>query len=1344
MTEGTSAAIRVMDGLEQPPFTKSDSRKDQDNIFKSNTEDHADDFANSLNFSYMNHSANEGGDQSAHFHEEFRADEPLLPLIDDQFKVKIEALQVTGTHTKPETRAAPVEIEAEILIPDPQVDYGAICLSELKEEAAQEALKVLRSNEHNLDFGNVAVPYGFLERLLNADAYCGDEEPALGRRLLCLRARDRKSFAVFKMSQEDLKVEVPVYLAARDGRLLNAVSIVDNPEDDYSLVLCFVGDAPETSKDGHTLLVYKVTEDLQVDLLDYEFGLEHAPKKIACNQSWCCFSDNTELQRFRLLHFYDPAKVSSWEKVGDRYQDLVVVSKIVNLDSSSKLKEVDISSIDGLLLITSEKNIVIANSLGSQYKLSLLPEHKEEVVCAKFLKNSTSGRQDECFISLELTQGHIYSITDRNIGTFKTSHIQTFLIPIGQGGPKDINFVGSEVFLTENLLMIFFHGDFYFVCFSIGKQDSGHSAIPIVVGSIQAKLKYAERSHQVRFLETDLGKLLPICICKNFLMNPPYRLSYKLEGLLGDGLFSSKQSNQTERTGTALHMFKENGDSLPISIKKEDAVEGIPEEKSSTVEGTRTQGDSSVLSQLPGDSVDRAAPKETKDSSSLGVDLQEKEKSVVHKEEIPAKGQVTGGDLQEQPEVQEPEVENVSESDDEAAEETSRKSQESKPDTKKDSQEANSHSESGHELKDSAVEHAANLPSEPARQRSQGPDNQRRSDDEAVAREESREVRRNPEVNTSRNHFFNDHSDSHIIHDTSKEFDQGNKCLDAIVPKNSAFDNFIKIEMNIDANTPKVSVLNFEERESIRSMPIEMTPTNEISETQIDPKKEHKTHSVTPNDHNGPKKQDLIQTKNPNSKKPEKIDPKKRGRPRKDKEPEHTIVTRKPLDKDKQRNDKYVKDEFVPKDTSTIYREKEPKEKDKTKESNNFGGQQLSPERNTEEIEYVRKVKETPPPAYPQEKFLLKEQKSQQDDKKAELKEIKETSSFDIKPLLESLLESKLDTIEFGMKSLLDREGHREEVFKKNLRDVIESLVDEKLIKVLKENFNCLMSNNFNEVFEELVVPICEKYLTKVFDKTNSIFEKGLKFYVDKISIEERKASQLKDQFSLMMNQFLANSKVFSKSTQDFAQISKELTVNQNKEITKTLSDLEEKMEKFSEKQDKILDMMEKMMFNQQKNIEEDKKIDVPPSFKEISPQVNQREPQQAGQIDTLSEQLKSLIMTLQVPYQGGYGVPQPAPSLSSADHMRSYPGSYMMSQNPVHFAIPGPQPPMGYPYMNTSQRGNSFSSAQHSVGSTTPLPQQVIMGPPLPANNPGHGLSDSQIRDLLVSLSRQKDGDKE
>lgn len=164
------------------------------------------------------------------------------------------------------------------------------------------------------------------------------------------------------------------------------------------------------------------------------------------------------------------------------------------------------------------------------------------------------------------------------------------------------------------------------------------------------------------------------------------------------------------------------------------------------------------------------------------------------------------------------------------------------------------------------------------------------------------------------------------------------------------------------------------------------------------------------------------------------------------------------------------------------------------------------------------------------------------------------------------------------MKGMLGGVGAEElDEIKRTINKALAQYLEEKLMADLKDNFQGLMKVSFSEAFESVILPSFEKYLVKIFDKTNLIFEKGFKYYNEKIMIEEKRNSQVKEQFAQILNMLLENSKSLKKTTVEFSHVTKEINTSFTKDILKRITVLEETMEKLSEKQDRSMDLLEKL-----------------------------------------------------------------------------------------------------------------------------------------------------------------------
>ena len=74
---------------------------------------------------------------------------------------------------------------------------------------------------------------------------------------------------------------------------------------------------------------------------------------------------------------------------------------------------------------------------------------------------------------------------------------------------------------------------------------------------------------------------------------------------------------------------------------------------------------------------------------------------------------------------------------------------------------------------------------------------------------------------------------------------------------------------------------------------------------------------------------------------------------------------------------------------------------------------------------------------------------------------------IDFKQDLQRLLDQRLDEFKHQMRQFTASEQSQEDRIENIVRKSMEKYVEDKLIKDLKNTFNCLVSNNYNEVFED-------------------------------------------------------------------------------------------------------------------------------------------------------------------------------------------------------------------------------------------------------------------------------------
>ena len=134
--------------------------------------------------------------------------------------------------------------------------------------------------------------------------------------------------------------------------------------------------------------------------------------------------------------------------------------------------------------------------------------------------------------------------------------------------------------------------------------------------------------------------------------------------------------------------------------------------------------------------------------------------------------------------------------------------------------------------------------------------------------------------------------------------------------------------------------------------------------------------------------------------------------------------------------------------------------------------------------------------------------------------------------------------------------------------DSIQSDVQEKLSEVIKSK----VKTEFISSFEDLVLPVFEKYLQKIFEKVCATFEKGHKFYVDRLSIENSKFNNLRENLNTLLTNFINASDNIRKTVQDTAQLQFNLNKTYSDTIFKSeFSNLNSKLESIVDRQSDIL-----------------------------------------------------------------------------------------------------------------------------------------------------------------------------
>jgi len=106
------------------------------------------------------------------------------------------------------------------------------------------------------------------------------------------------------------------------------------------------------------------------------------------------------------------------------------------------------------------------------------------------------------------------------------------------------------------------------------------------------------------------------------------------------------------------------------------------------------------------------------------------------------------------------------------------------------------------------------------------------------------------------------------------------------------------------------------------------------------------------------------------------------------------------------------------------------------------------------------------------------------------------------------------------------------------IEEIIESKVNERVSKLHAEAITSSVSREideklqreFSHAFEKTVTPCFERYLGKMFEQVCASFEKGSKFYIDKLNVEQAKGAQVKETMNEVVKSFVQISNSLTES----------------------------------------------------------------------------------------------------------------------------------------------------------------------------------------------------------------------
>lgn len=149
------------------------------------------------------------------------------------------------------------------------------------------------------------------------------------------------------------------------------------------------------------------------------------------------------------------------------------------------------------------------------------------------------------------------------------------------------------------------------------------------------------------------------------------------------------------------------------------------------------------------------------------------------------------------------------------------------------------------------------------------------------------------------------------------------------------------------------------------------------------------------------------------------------------------------------------------------------------------------------------------------------------------------------------------------------------------LEETIESRVNERVSKMQLDSLNSTLTKDiddriqreFTNTFEKTVAPSFEKYLVKMFEQVCTTFDRGHKYYIDKLNVEQAKGEQLKETMNEVIKSFINISNALTEGLMNnqntFSRMENNVQDKQN-QISRLVDQMNEILQKQQDVQKKI------------------------------------------------------------------------------------------------------------------------------------------------------------------------------
>jgi hypothetical protein len=123
---------------------------------------------------------------------------------------------------------------------------------------------------------------------------------------------------------------------------------------------------------------------------------------------------------------------------------------------------------------------------------------------------------------------------------------------------------------------------------------------------------------------------------------------------------------------------------------------------------------------------------------------------------------------------------------------------------------------------------------------------------------------------------------------------------------------------------------------------------------------------------------------------------------------------------------------------------------------------------------------------------------------------------------LEKLLEKRFQELtDKSIQQLNNKFNKIEEIIESKVNERVSKLHSDAIANTLSREIDEKLQREFNHSFEKTVTPCFERYLGKMFEQVCGSFEKGHKFYIDKLNIEQAKGAQIKETMNEVVKSFV-------------------------------------------------------------------------------------------------------------------------------------------------------------------------------------------------------------------------------